>query len=239
MNEKDKLRSKRFIEVIEELHIGNKELKNKFKIDKTLKSKIINGVQNASIDKIATLCEEYEMANADYILTGKGNPLKSSIKDTDDNMPQQEVALASENNIVNYKLVPLLNLDAVGGMYSSNSVVGEPVYSEMLIPFTDAQSDDIALVVSGDSMSPTCPAGSKILIREVKGWREYFGFGNIFVLLLDDGRRILKEVQKYREDSLNYVLCVSHNKQYPEEELPKNKIKEVWKVIKILNERGW
>lgn len=58
MEEKDKLRSKRFVEVIEELQISNQELKDKFKIDKTLKSKIVNGIQNASIDKIAAICEE-------------------------------------------------------------------------------------------------------------------------------------------------------------------------------------
>ena len=88
-------------------------------------------------------------------------------------------------------------------------------------------------------MDTTCPAGSKVLIREVENWKEYFGFGNIFVLLLTDGRRILKEVQKYPEDSKNYVLCKSHNEKYPEEELPKSMIKSVWKVVKILNERGW
>lgn len=48
MEEKDKLRSQRFVEVIEELQISNQELKDKFKIDKTLKSKIVNGIQNAS-----------------------------------------------------------------------------------------------------------------------------------------------------------------------------------------------
>ena len=45
MEEKDKLRSQRFVEVIEELQISNQELKDKFKIDKTLKSKIVNGIQ--------------------------------------------------------------------------------------------------------------------------------------------------------------------------------------------------
>lgn len=143
------------------------------------------------------------------------------------------------NNSVSFKLVPLLNLDAVGGMHSLNDVSESPEYAEKLIPFTDAQDGDIALVVSGNSMDPTCPSGSKVLLREVKNWNEYFGFGNIFVLLLTDGRRILKEVQKYQEDPKNFVLCKSHNDKYPEEELPKNMISGVWKVVKILNERGW
>ena len=50
---------------------------------------------------------------------------------------------------------------------------------------------------------------------------------------------ILKEVQKYQDDPKNYVLCKSHNDKYPEEELPKSMISSVWKVVKILNERGW
>lgn len=143
------------------------------------------------------------------------------------------------NNTLEYKLVPLLNLDAVGGMHSSNLTSDITEYADKLIPFTDAQDGDVALMVSGESMSPTCPSGSKILIREVPKWNEYFGYGNIFVLLLTDGRRILKEVQKWQEDSKNYILCKSHNDKYPEEELPKSMIASVWKVIKILNERGW
>ena len=118
-------------------------------------------------------------------------------------------------------------------------MLGDREYADQLIPFTDALEGDVALTVSGESMSPTCPPGSRVLIRQIPQWREYFGYGNIFVLLLTDGRRILKEVQKYPEDSKNYILCKSHNDKYPEEELPKSMIASVWKVIKILNERGW
>lgn len=154
--------------------------------------------------------------------------------------PDGSVELAKTNsNSLNYRLVPLLNLDAVGGMHSLNTVSDGTEYTERLIPFTDAQDGDIALIVSGNSMDPTCPAGSKVLLREVKNWQEYFGFGNIFVIHLTDDRRILKEVQKYHEDPKNYILCKSHNDKYPEEELPKSMIKSVWKVVKILNERGW
>ena len=43
-------------------------------------------------------------------------------------------------------------------------------------------------------MIPTIPPGSLMLIREVANWREYFGYGNIFVIVLKDGRRITKEM---------------------------------------------
>jgi phage repressor protein C with HTH and peptisase S24 domain len=181
-------------------------------------------------DVIEKTISAYPILNIEWLLTGKGEMFKSKI--------EASTPIDSDKS-VSYRLVPLLNLDAVGGMHSLNLVSENPEYTEKLIPFTDAQDGDVALVVSGNSMDPTCPSGSKVLIREVENWKEYFGFGNIFVLLLTDGRRILKEVQKYPEDSKNYVLCKSHNEKYPEEELPKSMIKSVWKVVKILNERGW
>ncbi len=172
----------------------------------------------------------YPILNLDWLITGSGEMLKSATPTS---------VSASSDNSISYRLVPLLNLDAVGGIHSPNAVLGDREYADQLIPFTDAQEGDVALTVSGESMSPTCPPGSRVLIRQIPQWREYFGYGNIFVLLLTDGRRILKEVQKYPEDSKNYILCKSHNDKYPEEELPKNMIASVWKVIKILNERGW
>lgn len=189
--------------------------------------------------KLKNLMTQYPQLNIAWLMTGEGSMLKSKGESTIDEPEEQTVLPATETNAVNYKLVPLLNLDAVGGMHSLNSEPGDTEYTDKLIPFTDAQNGDVALIISGESMAPTCPSGSKVLIREVKQWKEYFGFGNIFVLLLKDGRRILKEVQKYPEDSKNYVLCKSHNDKYPEEELPKSMITGVWKVIKILNERGW
>ena len=187
-----------------------------------------SGFSANSIEKIAIACPDL---NLDWLITGNGEMLKSEAS-TISTPP-------NNNNAINYKLVPLLNLDAVGGIHSPNVVLGDREYADQLIPFTDALEGDVALTVSGESMSPTCPPGSRVLIRQIPQWREYFGYGNIFVLLLTDGRRILKEVQKYPEDSKNYILCKSHNDKYPEEELPKSMIASVWKVIKILKERGW
>lgn len=185
-------------------------------------------------DKLNNIISYYPDLNIEWLITGKGPMLKSEVL----TIPTP-LTTSNGNNAVAYKLVPLLNLDAVGGIHSPNIVSGDNEYPDQLIPFTDAQEGDVALTVSGESMSPTCPPGSRVLIRQVPQWREYFGYGNIFVLLLTDGRRILKEVQKYPEDSQNYILCRSHNNRFPEEELPKSMISSVWKVIKILNERGW
>lgn len=239
--------NQRIKEIIEKHHNGsvNALAKASGISQSTLKDIVGEKANKPGYDTIIKIlkaeCDDlFGEISPEWLLFGKGNMYSKTGDPGLGELPEPTVELASTySNSVSFKFIPLLNLDAVGGMHSLNDVSESPEYAEKLIPFTDAQDGDIALVVSGNSMDPTCPSGSKVLLREVKNWKEYFGFGNIFVLLLTDGRRILKEVQKYQEDPKNFVLCKSHNDKYPEEELPKNMISSVWKVVKILNERGW
>lgn len=153
----------------------------------------------------------------------------------DPNIEEQQIP-----NDGTYRLVPMINSDAVGGMHKMNDIsVTDTEYIIKYIPFVDATADDVCIRVTSDSMIPTCPPGCVVQIREVSNWKEYFGYGNLFVLQLKDGRRIIKEVTKYEDNPKDYVLCISHNKTVPAEELPKNFIVSVWKVIKVLTDRGW
>ncbi len=138
-----------------------------------------------------------------------------------------------------FKMVPLINIDSVGGIHSENTISASEQYTLRMLPFTEARTGDVAILQSGTSMLPTIPPGSVLLIREVVDWKEYFGYGGLFVLLLKDGRRITKEIRRYDEDARNYVWCVSYNPEVADEELPKSMIREVWKVIKFQADFGW
>lgn len=141
---------------------------------------------------------------------------------------------------VNYRLVPVVHIDSVGGIHSNNEVSQlDPQFIEGYVPFVNAQEGDKAIFQTGNSMIPTCPPGSLLQVRQVSNWEEYFGYGNIFVIELRDGRRITKEVNRYDENPKEYVWCKSHNPEVADEELPKSMIRSVWKVIKILTDKGW
>ena len=133
-----------------------------------------------------------------------------------------------------YKLVPKVNLDVTGGFGTGENQ--EKEHTVELVPFVDARDGDFCVMVTGDSMYPICPSGSLVLIREVERWQEFFGFGNIFCIVLKDGRRILKEAQK--SNNKDNITCISYN-SIPSEELPKNLILKVYKVIKILTDKGY
>lgn len=180
-----------------------------------------------SINILSTISNTFNVS-LDWLETGEGNMLKG------ENLPNQDTEKE------NYQLVPLYNFDAVGGMNTSCDVIDSAAYVERHIPFSGAKSGDIAIHVTGNSMIPTYIPGSIVLVREVHNWREYFGYGNAFVIFLSDGRRILKTVQKSIENNKEYVLCTSINSaEYPEEELPRSMIVCVYKVVMSLTNEGF
>lgn len=166
-----------------------------------------------------------------WLLTGEGEMLN-------DSAPKSEEDATKE--IAGSKMmIPLIHIDSVGGVYSSNSLVSSEQYVERMVPFPDARPGDVAILQSGNSMAPTIPAGAILQIRRVDNWQEYFGYGGDFVLWLTDERRITKQVLKYEPDPKNYVTCHSYNPESADEELPKSMIKEVWKVVNVLINKGW
>ena len=190
-------------------------------------SKMGDNTRTSTLDKIS---KAYPDLNTAWLRTGIGEMLLNTENDS---------VVEASTSANDYRLVPLINIDAVGGMYSENEVMNEPEYVLGTVAFNGALDGDKCIQVTGHSMEPACPPGSIVLIRQVERWKEYFGFGNIFVVLLDDGRRVLKQITKSDDDPRNCVKCVSFNKEYPEEDLPKNMIAGVWKVIKVLTNRGW
>lgn len=224
--------NERLVSVIEHFCAGNRA---EFARMVDVKPQTINGWITRDISKtiVQKIVDKIPEINFVWLLTGEGNMLKG---DGNSSILQREVIEKGGNN---YKLVPLVHIDSVGGMRSKNSISDEPQYIEGYIPFVNAREEDRAIIQSGTSMTPTIPPGSFLQIREVVNWREYFGYGNIFVIELTDGRRITKEVRRYDENPKDYVLCVSHNPDVAPEELPKSMIASVWKVIKVLMDKGW
>ena len=196
-------------------------------------SKILAGKRpcgEAIINKIAMSFD----INKTWLETGEGDRYTDNIKV----VPKDSLIKPyfKEHSV---RYVPVMHIDSVGGMHSENEITAGEQYFERLIPFEEAREGDIAIYQSGDSMSPSIPSGSLLLLRKVEDWKEYIGYGNVFVLWLRDDRRITKMVTRYDEDPKNYVWCVSYNPNVPDEELPRKMIREVWKVVKFQTNLGW
>lgn len=192
-------------------------------------------------EKLNNVLMAFPELNRDWLLYGEGEMLKETIGNgTSSSAIVSDKSFRTYFKEENVRMVPLLNIDSVGGMHSSNEVGEyEPEFILDMLPFKGAIQGDVAIKETGDSMSPRIPSGAIMLLRRVMEWQEYFGYGHVFVLVLTDGRRITKRVTKCIENPREYVLCESINPAYPSEELPKKMIYSVWKVIDVLVHEGY
>ena len=127
-------------------------------------------------------------------------------------------------------LIPVVNLDSRGGM-AFNEEVQTDTYITGKLPFPTsiARQGDVVIPIYGDSMEPTYKSGSMVLIREVELWREYLELGCAYVIGLVDDRRVIKTVMAGSD--ADHFLLVSINPAYQPQEIAKDIIRSVWRVI--------
>lgn len=204
-------------------------------------SKMVKGDLSFTQRSIALIGDAFPELNTIWLLTGEGEMLRKDYIRDEIALPSAEELdkLYDDMRAGRVSYVPLIHIDSVGGIHSQNLMTPSEQYVERMIPFLDARPGDVAIIQSGNSMAPTIPAGAIIQIRRVAGWKEYFGYGNDFVLWLNDDRRITKQVLRFEPDPQNFITCHSYNPEAGDEELPKSMIKEVWKVVNVLINKGW
>lgn len=159
-----------------------------------------------------------------WLLTGEGDMFKQP-----GNTKKETQTSALNAFVETYKLVPLYNLDARGG-FGTNDEVDCVEHIIDHIPFKDAKDNDICVPVSGKSMMPTFCPGTVVLLHEIENWIEFLETGQIYVLILKDGRRLIKELRRSEEDRKANYLCISHNPDYEPVELPRKLIHRVYMI---------
>ena len=146
---------------------------------------------------------------------------------------QGEMLLTNEKTDTSVRNVSVVNFDTKGG-YQANEVVDMNEYAVSSMPLSSelAHEGDFIMQVSGDSMSPKFPAGCFVLLREVERWREYMELGLCYMLLLADGRRVIKEVRA-GSDRQHVTLC-SCNPTYDPVEISRDFILRVFMVVILI-----
>ncbi|MFI3263647.1 MAG: LexA family transcriptional regulator [Rikenellaceae bacterium] len=197
----------------------------KFRKDRKIGQKSIQEILNCTqgfISAVETGRKSLSESNVEKLFNAYGDLSVYLLPNNTD------VGEATSDENIKFMLVPMYNFDAVGGV--SNDEVDCKPYIIDHIAFQDAKDGDICMPVSGKSMLPTFAPGSIILLRQVHLWREYLELGQIYVLILKDGRRLLKEVRRSEEDKQKNYLLISHNSEFDPTEITKDFIVEVYLV---------
>lgn len=206
----------RLISFISYLGIGQ----GKFEKECGMSNGYVNNIRKSiTSDKLQKIALRYPELNKGWLMTGEGSMLKG----------ERGNKVQPQNQTADFRLVPMYNIDARGG-FADNDEVDVSEYVVDHIPFKDAKENDICMPVSGNSMAPTYCAGSIVLLHRVERWAEFLELGQVYMIVLKDGRRLIKELRASQEDCKTKYLCVSHNPAYDPVELPKDMISLVFLV---------
>ena len=162
-------------------------------------SSALSGVESVLTDKFMSRFNEAfgDMFNEEWLLSGEGEMLKGT-----DASIQKSINSCAPDIPTTVLLLPIY---AQGG--SLNDFVASVSEYDCERVVSPIGGVDFAMQVSGDSMSPEYPNGSRIFIKKINE-RAFIEWGKTYVLDTCNGTVIKRIVPSERE---GYVRCISIN----------------------------
>ena len=84
--------------------------------------------------------------------------------------------------------------------------------------------------ITGNSMSPKISHGDIIAIREVKDWREYIAYGEIYAIVTKNDMRTVKVIRRGTQEGRIRLVPVN-TAEYDEQEIAVAMVSRVFQVI--------
>lgn len=178
-------------------------------------SKMGDGTRRSTLDKISTAFPELNTA---WLLTGEGEMLNKESK------PKEKAEAPAAPSYTTY----LLPMSAMGGSLTGFAAPGAELKDCELVvsPIEDV---DFAITISGESMAPEFPSGSRILIKKVDPGL-FIEWGKAYVLDTPNGV-IIKEVLRCAREG--YVTCHSINPdpKFADFDVPLSEVYGMYRVL--------
>lgn len=245
--------TKRFFDVVQQLKLNASILSKEIPgMTEQKFSNAKNGRNALKLDVISYLCSTYERANSDYILTGRGKPLKEEtlpaekecIGEEIPNVPKSSgVTVATEED---YKqaiedglhLLPEVDFKFAAGQVTLLNGTQDITRYWYLPDCKDCEG--VAQVV-GNSMAPALPSGCWVALKKYtlpSNNPNKIPFGNIFGVVVEDDdtgeyHGHIKVLRRYKEPDLarKYWIAQSINsREFDDFDIEIAKVKSLWIV---------
>lgn len=184
----------RLLLVIEKMGVTKAQFEKRAGLSNGFVDKCGDNTRRTSLDKISNT---YPMINISWLLTGEGEMLN-----TDSSVP---IAVRTPAGEADATLVLLLPVSAQGG--SLNDFVVSVKENDCEKVVSPIRSVDFAMTVSGDSMAPEYPNGSRIFVKKINE-KAFIEWGKAYVLDTCNGS-IIKILTPSEQEG--HVRCLSIN----------------------------
>lgn len=181
-----------------------------------LRSGKIKRISPAIADKIV---DEYPLINKAWLLSGEGNMLTTSDKETKDEQTPVKSYTSG---------VPYYNVDFIGGF--DLIVNDQTVNPEYYIQFKPYDKATCWCNITGHSMEPEISHGDIIALREILD-ASFLPFGEIYAIVTTNDMRTVKRIGPSSNPDNYMLIPTNKSPEYGIQELPKNKILRIFEVM--------
>jgi len=168
---------------------------------------------------IELVFKKCEYINPEWLLTGKGDMLKSNCNiDERDSLLKNEEAKASYN--VKSKEIPLIPIEAMAGLKPEDvSISEQDIMERYVVPdFTDI---DFMIRVKGSSMYPKYNSGDVVACKVINE-KSFIQWNKVHVIATREQGVLIKRLKT--SDDNECLLAISDNKSYDPFNIPKSEI---------------
>ena len=217
----------RFFESIEKAGISSYEIEKKYgvksaqsKLSQLKEGKTKSGKEKTlPSDLLSAVCSAREDINPDYILTGRGTPLRQQPEVAQIFHPKS-IEKAEEDG-----LITLYDVEAAANLKSLFDNKDQNILGQINIP--NIPKCDGAVYVKGDSMYPLLKSGDIVAYKEVPLEMSHIFFGEMYLVSIDlDGDEYLtvKYVQ-HSEKGEDWIKLVSYNQNHQPKDFPLSSVR--------------
>lgn len=164
---------------------------------------------------IANIVETYKDLSPEWLLTGRGNMIKSE--------ENESMHPTHEDN----DQIPFYAIDFLGGfaeMFNAQDTEPDGYLSSSLI-----RDAECWCKLTGHSMEPTIDDGDMIALKAENNWASSMKKGNIYAIITSNGLRTVKRLGSAKDE--NMMKLEPDNEDYKPLEIEKSSITHVFKVL--------
>lgn len=167
----------------------------------------LNNVKALSSEVIGDIARVYPDINVNWLITGEGEPIRVNVVATD--------------------TVPIVNMFALGGTLTEQ--LDSCSVNSLERVQTPVSGSEMAIDVSGDSMAPKYPSGSRLFCRRVDD-PTFIEWGKVYVIDTTQGA-VVKELRPGSAPDSIMCYSLNDNKKYVPFEVPLSSVHSMWKVL--------
>lgn len=211
--------TKRFLETVDSIYSQDKDFLVESEIKKSTFSQVRSGRQQASLDMILALSSVRDEVNTDYILTGRGTPLRQRTEVTQIFQPKYAEKTEEDGLITLYDVRAAANLRTLFDNKDQN------ILGQINIP--NIPKCDGAVYVKGDSMYPLLKSGDIVAYMEIPLEMSHIFFGEMYLVSIDlngDEYLTVKYVQ-HSDKGDDWIKLVSYNPNHQPKDFPLSSVR--------------